>query len=346
MGTYNNPAMVRVLLLADTHLGFDFTFKPRVQRRRRGEDFFKNFQTALKPALHGEVDLVVHGGDLFRRSRNPDALVEQAMAPLTQVASAGVPVFLVPGNHERSKIPLALWSVHPNLYIFQQPGTFRIEIDGLRAALSGIPFTRKVRDKFKHLVRSTGYREVPADLRLLCLHEAVEGAQVGPVDFTFRDGPDVIRGWDIPTGFAAVLSGHIHRAQHLKRDLNGAKLPAPVIYPGSVERTAFAERYEVKGYVILEFSAGGRCGNLESVEFVPLPARPMVEMQLIPGRFDVKIMERQLEERLAALDPESIVRIRILDGGDSWVRKRLTAQCLRKLAPSSMNVSLAWNGSG
>ena len=54
MGTYNNPAMVRVLLLADSHLGFDFTFKPRVQRRRRGEDFFKNFHTALKPALQAD----------------------------------------------------------------------------------------------------------------------------------------------------------------------------------------------------------------------------------------------------------------------------------------------------
>ncbi len=27
---------VRILLLADTHLGFDLPFKPRVQRRRRG----------------------------------------------------------------------------------------------------------------------------------------------------------------------------------------------------------------------------------------------------------------------------------------------------------------------
>jgi len=337
--------MVKVLLLADTHLGFDYALKPRITRRRRGEDFFKNFRLALQPALTGEVDLVVHGGDLFTRSRNPDALVEKAMQPLKQVAGRGIPVFLVPGNHERSKIPLALWSVHPNLHIFRQPSTFQVDLGEVRAAVSGFPFTRKVRERFKDMVRSTGCGEVPADIRLLCLHAAVEGARVGPVDFTFTKGDDVIRAMDIPDGFAALLCGHIHRAQHLKRDLNGAKLPAPVIYPGSVERTAFAERYEEKGYVILEFGTGSRCGSLESVKFVKLPARPMVEMQLIPERFEVKLMERQLEERLAALNPDSVVRIRILDGGDSWMRNRLTAQCLRRLAPPSMNVSIAWNGS-
>ena len=97
--------------------------------------------------------------------------------------------------------------------------------------------------------------------------------------------------------------------------------------------------------MILEFGTGNRCGSLESVKFVKLPARPMVEMQLIPERFDVKLMERQLEERLAVLNPDSVVRLRILDGGDSWMRNRLTAECLRRLAPPSTNVSIAWNGS-
>ncbi len=119
--------MLNVLLLADTHLGFDDPLKPRVQRRRRGPDFFLNYQKALQPALEGKVHLVVHGGDLFTRSRVPDTLVERAMAPLITVASLGVPVFLVPGNHERSRIPLSLWGVHPNLYIFRSPGDILVK---------------------------------------------------------------------------------------------------------------------------------------------------------------------------------------------------------------------------
>jgi DNA-3-methyladenine glycosylase len=41
---------VRILFLADTHLGFDLPERPRVDRRRRGPDFFANFVRALEPA--------------------------------------------------------------------------------------------------------------------------------------------------------------------------------------------------------------------------------------------------------------------------------------------------------
>jgi len=57
--------IIRILFLADTHLGFDLPFRPRIQRRRRGPEFFANFKRALLPALQGRVDSVVHGGDLL-----------------------------------------------------------------------------------------------------------------------------------------------------------------------------------------------------------------------------------------------------------------------------------------
>ena len=67
---------IRVLLLADSHLGFDLPMRPRVQRRRRGHDFLANLDRALRPALAGEVDAVVHGGDVFDRSRVRPAVIE------------------------------------------------------------------------------------------------------------------------------------------------------------------------------------------------------------------------------------------------------------------------------
>jgi exonuclease SbcD len=51
-----------------------------------------------------EVDVVVHGGDLLYRSRVPAWLAE-TLAPLGRPAESGVPVLLVPGNHERSRMP-------------------------------------------------------------------------------------------------------------------------------------------------------------------------------------------------------------------------------------------------
>jgi DNA repair exonuclease SbcCD nuclease subunit len=119
---------VRVLLVADTHIGFDLPVRPRIQRRRRGHDFVANFERALQPALDGKVDFVVHGGDLLHRSKLPTAVVEAALRPLVQAAEADVPVFVVPGNHERSQIPNLLLTAHPNLHVFNSPGTLRFSI--------------------------------------------------------------------------------------------------------------------------------------------------------------------------------------------------------------------------
>ena len=44
--------IIRILFLADTHLGFDLAFRPRIERRRRGPEFFANFERALQPARH------------------------------------------------------------------------------------------------------------------------------------------------------------------------------------------------------------------------------------------------------------------------------------------------------
>jgi exonuclease SbcD len=96
---------VRVLFVSNTHIGFDLPDRPRVVRRRRGDDFVQNFDRALAPARMGVVDVVVLGGDLLYRSRVPAWLAETALAPLKRLAESGVPVLLVPGNHERSRMP-------------------------------------------------------------------------------------------------------------------------------------------------------------------------------------------------------------------------------------------------
>ena len=117
---------VKVLFLSDTHLGFDMPFRPRVRKRRRGPDFFENFHRALEPALKREVDCVVHGGDILFRSKVPAALVEMAFHPLRKVAELGIPVFVVPGNHERSQIPYGLLASDPNIHIFDSPKSYSV----------------------------------------------------------------------------------------------------------------------------------------------------------------------------------------------------------------------------
>ena len=312
-----------------------------MEKARRGPDFFANTRAALQAALDRRADLVVHGGDLFFRSLIPPALVEMAMELLVGVAGAGVPVYLVPGNHERSRIPLHLWTQHPNLHIFDRPRTFTQEIGGATLALSGFPALRRgSRDQFAASLEATGYRQAAGAARLLCLHETIEGAQVNDTNYTFRSGPEVIPGQALPAGFAAVLSGHIHRAQVLRRDLAGRPLPAPVVYPGAIERTAFAERLEPKGAALVTIELAPPPGRLAALEFLPLPTRPMVPLTVNTNGLDEAGLLAHVRARLAALDPRSVVLLDPRGAGAAAARSLLTAAVLRSLAPPDMDISL------
>lgn len=233
---------LRVLLIADTHLGL-------------GEKHFSAYERALEHAK--DADLVVHGGDVLYRSRVKPGLVLRAFEPLKRIADRGVPVVVVPGNHERSAIPFPLLAMHPGIHIFDRPRTFTLRVKDSSVSISGFPCERNgIRERFEELLGAC--EKVEADVNLLCLHQSVEGAKVGPVDYTFRNGPDVIPRRAIPSRFAAVLAGHIHRHQLLDA-------AAPVFYPGATERTSNAELGERKGCVALELDRSG----VRSWEFLP-----------------------------------------------------------------------------
>ena len=332
--------MIKVLLLADTHLGFDLPSRPRVQKRRRGPDFFANTRRALEPALRREVDIVVHGGDLLYRSKVPAGLVTEALEPLLEVADAGVPVVLVPGNHERSVLPYPMLAAHRNLHLIDRPRTFEFLVGETRVAVAGFPCQRKrVRETFADLVHATDVHAKDADVRLLCLHQTVEGARVK--GYTFRRGEDIVKGKDIPPGFAAVLSGHIHRAQVLTHDLAGRPMEAPVIYPGSIERTSMAEKDEPKGFMILEIEGLRQSGGvLSGVSFEELPARPMFSLTIDASGLHADALADAISDELGALPDGAVVQLRIdgefEPGADTVIR----AANLRDLHPTNMTVDL------
>jgi DNA repair exonuclease SbcCD nuclease subunit len=330
---------MRVLFVSDTHLGFDLPARPRIERRRRGPDFFACFARALEPALRGEADVVVHGGDLLYRSRVPASLVGRALAPLVRVADAGVPVVLVPGNHERGALPYPLLAAHEHLHVLRRPSTVVIERRGCHVAFAGFPYARGVRQAFPSLLEATGYRRAEADARVLCLHQCVEGATCGPPPgYTFRDADDVVRACDLPGDVAAVLCGHVHRHQVLRRDLRGRPLATPVVYAGSVERTSFAERDETKGFVMATVGPGGPGGRLLACEFRPLPARPMRVHEVADGS-PASDLEGELRAAIAAAPPDVVLQLRVpevLAGAEA-----LRAGRLRALGPPTANVTVS-----
>jgi len=328
---------IKIIFFSDSHLGFDFPLRPRLKIRRRGPDFFNNFYRILTYAERVHPDFIVHGGDLFFRSRVAPAIVDKVYKTLFDfVNRTDIPVYIVPGNHERSRLPQSLYLAHPLIHVFNRPRHFVFEKDKIKVHLHGFPFQRgSIRENFKDLLGQCGWSANTSHLQLLILHQSIDGAQVGPSDYTFKNKKDVINIRDIPGNAAAVLCGHIHRRQVLYAE------KIPVIYPGSIERTSFAEKDEPKGFYEIHFSPGSSAikqWSIKETKFHILPARPMIDI-LIDQTYSEKHFKSWLTEQCRTLPQDSILRLRLRDDNQ---RRYLPFQpsFIRSIIPVSFTLQM------
>ena len=326
--------MIKILLFADTHLGFDHPIKPQIERRRRGHDFFKNFNLVLNYANENNIDLVLNGGDFFDTDNIHSEIVSLAYETVFDFAEKGIPFVIVPGNHERSVLPDSILMRHPGIYIIDEPKNIYFKIKDADIAVSGFPYIKKnIRNRFPVVVKELIADKPFADINLLLIHQSIEGATVGPQNYTFRNRDDVLRIKDIPEEFDCILSGHIHRQQILT-----TKSGKPIIYPGSIERTSMAEKDEEKGFFVLTFERKNGEFSLSDTEFILLPSRPMHVIEITFATNNPKILSDWLKAEMHFLDKNSIVKIKCKV---PETKKLLKADFLRKVLPETMNYSVS-----
>lgn len=130
-----------------------------------------------------------------------------------------------------------------------------------------------------------------------------------------------------------MLSGHIHRHQIL----TGAH--PPVIFPGSIERTSFAEMCEIKGFLELHVHSTDRGVGVETI-FHRLPTRAMADIVLhewlVPSTLDA-----YLEAEVSALDDDAIVRLKCAGIPSRAILRLLSREHLERIFPVTMNVQLS-----
>jgi len=332
----NSRKQIRLVFFADTHLGFDYPIRPRIERRRRGQDFFNNFQHVLDFAVESKADFVIHGGDFCFRSKIPIKIVDLAYEKLLKFADKNIPIFIVPGNHERSKLPTSLYLNHPNIFVFHYPKTFSIKKQKIKISITGFPCQRNnIRDQFKTILKKAVNHQ-PADIKLLCMHQTVESAKIE--NYTFRNGKDIIPFKDLLTNFHAILSGHIHRKQILTKNSDGHKIP--IIYPGSTERTSFVEKNEEKGFFEIVFTQKIETWKIDYLKFHVLPMRPMEDL-LIDKNITSNVLKPYLFAKLSKLDKNSITRLKCDPNIDHQIKTQITPKFLREIFPKSLNFQLS-----
>lgn len=322
--------MVKIIFLADSHLGFDFPLRPKKEKRRRGTDFFNNFDKVLAYAKESKADLLIHGGDLFYRTLLPMPIVDMVYERIFKFAQSGIPVVIVPGNHESSRLPTSMFLQHPNIYYFSRPQVYNFNLKGLAFDIAGFPCIRKnVKEKFPDILKEIKLNLNDETIKLLCMHQTVEGAKVGPSDYTFRFGSDVIPIKDIPANYELILSGHIHRSQIL-----WAGNKTPVIYPGSIERTAFAEIGEEKGFYEIVFNQKREY----SYKFIELSTRPMIDIILKEKNYTKQSLKKEIAHKIKEIPSDSVIRFKMTNDENLAM---LNVKLLDQLVPITMNYQIS-----
>lgn len=328
--------MVKIIFLSDTHLGFDYPLRPKKEKRRRGIDFFNKFDKVLEYAREAQADLVIHGGDLFFRTLVPPTIVDMVYERIFNFAESGIPIVIVPGNHESSRLPASLFMQHPLIHYFSKTEVFQFQLKGMNFDLAGFPCVRKeVLSAFPKIAQEIKPKLRDESIKLLCMHQSIEGAKVGPSDYTFRGGTDVIPIRDLPDDYDLILSGHIHRSQILY-----SACQTPIIYPGSIERTAFAEKDEDKGFYEINISENQEI----SYAFIPLNSRPMIDIELQKTLYTSTTLKEDILHQIKEIPSDSILRIKLKH---KEYLSLLNVRVLDGIIPSSMNYQVAglreWN---
>ncbi|MFX0170677.1 MAG: exonuclease SbcCD subunit D [Candidatus Hodarchaeota archaeon] len=310
-----NNTSISFLHIADTHFGVHYALKPKNQLRKAyGDLFFHKAEEALEKALSiHNVDFVLHVGDFFNRSKPPVEVVDRAVRPFIKAAvELDVPIFILPGNHERGKLPLGLLSYYDNIHIFKQPSSFFFKKNGINIKITGFPYIRhESRLKFRKIVKQAWKNTINHNNQnqysILMTHQLIEGSCVEHYTFK-RSGHNVVPFDQVILKknflkFNYIACGHVHRFQFLYKNsssniissnehfsvtqdpeenswkfndsISKQQQKGPVVcYSGSLERVSMVERNEPKGYIIgdLNFS---KTNHLALFTFHKLSSIPM-----------------------------------------------------------------------
>lgn len=260
--------MIRILHLADLHLGYVPPWHEAAEPRRRERD--ARLGAAVDWALAHDIHLVIIAGDLFETHRPPASLVDDAIGELRRLVNAGIPVVTVPGNHDEI-------SYHDSVYRREQarwPGTL---VTNPNIAKSATVACRGHEVHIYSLAYTSGLTradrplaEFPAPegdgFHIAVLHGTLDW---GRVDRSLPIDGQAIQG----AGYNYVALGHIHKHEARGRD-------CPVVYAGMIDGKDFDDPGTGE-YVVVTLGEAGA-----SIQRQPAGARRVLTVALDAGAYE------------------------------------------------------------
>ena len=283
---------MRIVHLADLHLGTELYghYDAATGSSTRLADFGAVLDVAVERAIREHADLFLFAGDAYKtRDPNPTQQRELALR-LRRLLEAGVPVFLLTGNHDMPNAVARATSLDifgalspTGFAVASRPGLHTVQTPSGPLYVVAIPWITRsaffARDENKNLpaeelqtrllerleqslalsIEKMEDDSIPA---VLTLHGTVQGAVYsGERDAMLSHDMLIPQSVVCNPRFSYVALGHIHKYQVLNRQ-------PLTVYAGSPERIDFGEEHDDKGYVLVTLDR-----QSASHEFVSLPAR-------------------------------------------------------------------------
>ena len=279
---------MKILHTADIHLGTELYghYDPLTGASSRLQDFAAALDRAVDYAIAQRVDLFLFAGDAYK-TRDPSPTQQREFAQrLRRLLDAGVPVFLLTGNHDMPNAvgratSLDIFGTLPlnNLYVARTPDVYDVQTPAGPLQVVAVPWIMRSALMARHELKNKTVDEMNVELlqrldifmsdaigklrpgvpAVLTLHGSIAGATYGSERSTML-GTDLLipRALVTNPAFAYVALGHIHKHQQLSDH-------PPVVYPGGLERIDFGEERDPKGFVVVDLDGlGTRWSFVES----------------------------------------------------------------------------------
>ena len=331
---------MRILHFSDLHIGVENYGRvdPATGLSTRLLDFLATLDELVEYALGNGVNLVLMAGDAYK-GRDPSQTHQRELAlRLGRLSAAGIPVFLLVGNHD---LPHALGKANaveifntlrvPHVYVGDQMEIYTLPTQDGPLQVVALPWPNRSKLLSRDEYRGMTIREVRQAIEDLLTRRVAELAErLDPDTPAVLAGHVTISGATTGTERSMMLGqdhallpsavqrpqldyvalGHVHKHQVLRQG-------PMVVYSGSLQRVDFSEEGDTKGFCVVDLDARGPQGQrLRDFQFQPVDARPFltIEAKVQPGDPDpTTTVVRQIARHSVS---GAIVRLRVSLPGD------------------------------
>ena len=340
---------MKILHFSDLHIGVENygRIDPETGLSTRLGDFLDSFDQVVEFALNESADLVLLAGDAYKGRDPPQTLQREFAKRLNRLSQAGIPTFLLVGNHDLPAASSRATAVDifptlevANVHVGNNLETYNVATPSGPLQVLAVPWPRRSailsredsRGMSIEQVRQTleerlteGIERIADELdpntpAILTGHVTVNGATVG-TERSMMLGQDhvlLVSALDRPQ-VEYVALGHIHKHQVLRPD------PPMVVYSGSLQRVDFSEEGDEKGFCVVDLDPASPQGQrMTNFEFHKLEARNFVTVDVSVEPLDIDPTATVVRAIARKDIANSVVRVRISLGAESDAHLRET----------------------